>query len=84
MTNGSDIDNTQENYLDRKFFMPLLYVLFLYLVICPWSQPKPFDMHQEQSRNTRSRKEDRELIQAIIFFTIIAVFVGILLIKGAL
>lgn len=41
-------------------------------------------MHQEHSRNTRNRKEDRELIQAIIFFTIIAVFVGILLIKGAL
>jgi hypothetical protein len=41
-------------------------------------------MHQEQSRNTRSRKEDRELIQAIIFFTIIAIFVGVLLIKGAL
>ena len=41
-------------------------------------------MHQGQTKNTRSRKEDRELIQAIIFFTIIAVFVGVLLIKGAL
>jgi hypothetical protein len=47
-------------------------------------KPKPFDMHQEHSRITRSRKEDRELIRAIIFFTIIAVFVGLLLIKGAL
>jgi hypothetical protein len=41
-------------------------------------------MHHGHSRSTRSRKEDRELIQAIIFFTIIAVFVGVLLIKGAL
>jgi hypothetical protein len=41
-------------------------------------------MHHGNSRNTRSRKEDRELIQAIIFFAIIAVFVGVLLIKGAL
>jgi hypothetical protein len=41
-------------------------------------------MHQENSRGTRNRKEDRELIQAIIFFTVIAVFVGVLLIKGAL
>jgi hypothetical protein len=41
-------------------------------------------MHHEHSRNTCSRKEDRELIQAIIFFTIIAIFVGVLLIKGAL
>jgi hypothetical protein len=47
-------------------------------------KPKPFDMHQEHSRTTRSRKEDRELIRAIVFFTIIAVFVGLLLIKGGL
>jgi len=41
-------------------------------------------MHHEHSRNTRSRKEDRQLIQAIIFFAIIAVFVGALLVKGVL
>jgi hypothetical protein len=41
-------------------------------------------MHREHSRTSRSRKEDRELIQSIIFFTIIAVFVGVLLIKGIL
>lgn len=39
-------------------------------------------MHQGQSRNTRSKKEDRELIRAIFFFTIVAIFIGILLVKG--
>jgi len=41
-------------------------------------------MPREHSRNTRSRKEDRELIQAIFFFTIVAIFLGILLVKGVL
>jgi len=41
-------------------------------------------MHHEQPRNTRSRKEDRELIQSIVFFAIVAVIVAALLIKGAL
>jgi hypothetical protein len=39
-------------------------------------------MHHGHSRNTRSRKEDRELIRAIFFFAIVAIFIGILLIKG--
>lgn len=41
-------------------------------------------MPRNHSQNTRNRKEDRELIQAIFFFTIVAIFIGILLIKGAL
>jgi hypothetical protein len=41
-------------------------------------------MHHGHSRNTRSKKEDRELIQAIFFFTIVAIFIGVLLIKGVL
>lgn len=41
-------------------------------------------MHHEKTRNTRSRKEDKELVQAIFFFTIVAIFIGILLVKGGL
>jgi len=41
-------------------------------------------MHHEHSRNHRSRKEDKELIRAIFFFTIVAIFIGIMLVKGAL
>ncbi len=39
-------------------------------------------MHQGQSRKTRNRKEDRELLQAIFFFTIVAIFISILVVKG--
>lgn len=41
-------------------------------------------MHHEPSRNTRSRKEDRELIRAIFFFAIVAIFIGLLLVKRLL
>lgn len=41
-------------------------------------------MHHEKTRNTRSRKEDKELVRAIFFFTIVAIFIGILLVKGGL
>jgi hypothetical protein len=41
------------------------------------------NMHHEQPRNIRSRKEDRELIRSIIFFAIIAFVVALLVIKGA-
>lgn len=54
------------------------------LSILTAAKPKPLPMHRQQSRNTRSRKEDRELIRAIFFFAIVAIFVGILLVKGLL
>ena len=41
-------------------------------------------MHHEKTRNARSRKEDKELVRAIFFFTIVAIFIGILLVKGGL
>lgn len=41
-------------------------------------------MHHGQTRNKRSRQEDKELIRAIFFFAIVAIFIGILLVKGAL
>jgi len=41
-------------------------------------------MSHKHSRNTRSRKEDKELIQAIFFFTVVAIFIGVLLVKGVL
>jgi len=41
-------------------------------------------MHHEDSRTSRSRREDKELVQSIVFFAIIAVIVAAMLIKGAL
>ena len=41
-------------------------------------------MPHGQSRRTRNRKEDKELLQAIFFFTIVAVFISILLVKGVI
>jgi len=36
--------------------------------------------HEHLTRKTRSRKEDKQLIQAIVLFVVMAVFVGFLLI----
>ena len=37
-------------------------------------------MHQHLSRRTRTKKEDKELLQAIFLFIVTAVFVGLVLI----
>jgi hypothetical protein len=40
--------------------------------------------HHERSRNSRSRREDKELFRAIFFFAVVAIFIGILIVKGLL
>ena len=55
-----------------------------YLVFCRCRKSKPTRMHHENSRTSRNRKEDKELIQSIVFFAIVALVVAAMLIKGAL
>ena len=40
--------------------------------------------HERTHKTTRSRKEDKELVRAIFFFAIVAIFIGLLVVKGML
>lgn len=63
---------------------PIVCLLNLYLVFCRYHETKLTRMHQEDSRTSRNRKEDKELIQSIVFFALVALVVAALLIKGSL
>ena len=56
----------------------------LYLVFCRLQKLKLARMHQENTPTSRSRKEDKELIQSIVFFAVVALVVAAMLIKGGL
>ena len=56
----------------------------LSLVFCRYPKTKLTRMHHEDSRTSRSRKEDKELIQSIVFFVVVALVVAALLIEGSL